>query len=563
MTTFRRYSRAFARAGRVAFAAIALAASLLAPVAAHEGHDHAETPAALPQAASPKLVLQSETYQFVALLKDGDLTIFLDRTADNAPVADATISLGVGDAQLDARPGPGGTYVVEGGPLRTPGQYEVIASITGGAGDDLLIGTLTIPDSRIEGSAENGGGDGFQRAGLLAWSYGLGLFLGGLLLGLLLRGGRGQATGIAVVLILGASLAPPPTSAHEGHDHSAGSAAPAALAGDVPRRLEDGSLFVPKPTQRLLEVRTAIVTSASVQPGVRFIGRVIADPNRSGLVQSINGGRIFAPEGGLSKLGAAVAKGQILAEVEPPLARGDYSDLAERSGEIDQQIALAEAKLKRYEQLIATNAVAQAQLDDARTELDGLQRRRASLTSTQREREVLRAPVAGIIASTRMVAGQVVEARDVLFQIIDPAGFWVEALAFDPRNAEAITGGHAVLEDGKILKLALEGKGRALQQHAIQLQFSVEGPANLSLGMPLTVLAQRDRTITGKVVPRDAVVRGANGETLVFEHLEPERFIPRLVRTEPVDGERVLILAGIEAGARIVVRSAEILNQVR
>ncbi len=184
-------------------------------------------------------------------------------------------------------------------------------------------------------------------------------------------------------------------------------------------------------------------------------------------------------------------------------------------------------------------------------------------TQEIREREVLRAPVAGIVASTRMVAGQVVEARDVLFQIIDPAGFWVEALAFDPRNAEAITGGHAVLEDGRILKLSLQGKGRALQQHAIQLQFSVEGPADLSLGLPVTVLAQRDRTITGKVVPKDAVVRGVNGEMLVFEHLEPERFIPRLVRTEPVDGERVLILAGIEEGARIVVRSAEILNQVR
>ncbi len=561
MTTFRRCSRAFARAGRVAFAAIALITSLSAPAAAHEGHDHAETPTALPQAASPKLVLQSETYQFVAVLKDGDLTIFLDRTADNAPVADATISLGIGDAQLAARPGPGGTYVVEGGPLRTPGRYEIIASITGVVGDDLLIGTLTIPEVRTEGASADRP-NAFRLAGLPAWSYGLGLFIGGLILGLLLRGGYKPAAA-AIVLILGALLAPPPASAHEGHDHGADAASPAALVGDVPRRLEDGSLFIPKPTQRLLEVRTAIVTSASVQPGVSFIGRVIADPNRSGLVQSINGGRIFAPEGGLSRLGQAVVKGQILAEVEPPLARGDYSDLAERSGEIDQQIALAEAKLRRYEQLIATNAVAQAQLDDARVELDGLQRRRASLKSTQREREVLRAPVAGIIASTRMVAGQVVEARDVLFHIIDPAGFWVEALAFDPRNAEAITGGHAVLEDGRILKLALEGKGRALQQHAIQLQFSVEGPADLSLGMPVTVLAQRDRTITGKVVPKDGVVRGANGETLVFEHLEPERFMPRLVRTEPVDGERVLILAGIEEGARIVVRSAEILNQVR
>jgi hypothetical protein len=35
------------------------------------------------------------------------------------------------------------------------------------------------------------------------------------------------------------------------------------------------------------------------------------------------------------------------------------------------------------------------------------------------------------------------------------------------------------------------------------------------------------------------------------------------VRIEPLDGERVLVAAGIEAGKRIVVQGAELIDQVR
>jgi hypothetical protein len=64
-------------------------------------------------------------------------------------------------------------------------------------------------------------------------------------------------------------------------------------------------------------------------------------------------------------------------------------------------------------------------------------------------------------------------------------------------------------------------------------------------------------------VPRSSVSRGANGQSLVWEHTNPERFVSREVRVEPLDGERVLIVAGVEPGRRIVTRGAELLNQIR
>ena len=39
--------------------------------------------------------------------------------------------------------------------------------------------------------------------------------------------------------------------------------------------------------------------------------------------------------------------------------------------------------------------------------------------------------------------------------------------------------------------------------------------------------------------------------------------MPREVRVEPLDGERVLIVSGVEPGKRVVTQGAELLNQIR
>jgi hypothetical protein len=58
-------------------------------------------------------------------------------------------------------------------------------------------------------------------------------------------------------------------------------------------------------------------------------------------------------------------------------------------------------------------------------------------------------------------------------------------------------------------------------------------------------------------------VRAANGESVVFEHASAELFVPRPVRYRPLDGERVLVLAGIGPGSRIVTDGAGLLSQIR
>ena len=77
------------------------------------------------------------------------------------------------------------------------------------------------------------------------------------------------------------------------------------------------------------------------------------------------------------------------------------------------------------------------------------------------------------------------------------------------------------------------------------------------------MLASTSDERRGIAVPRGSVLRGANGQSIVYEHTNAERFVPREVRVEPLDGQRVLIVSGIEAGKRIVTQGAELLNQIR
>ena len=349
--------------------------------------------------------------------------------------------------------------------------------------------------------------------------------------------------------------------AHEGHDHDPAEGA-AQTGGEVALRLPDGALFVPKPVQRILAIRTALAQVAIHRKTLELPGRIIPDPNASGFVQASVSGRLSPPEGGFPKLGTAVKAGDVLAFVTPPFQAIDVSDMRQKAGELDQQITIVEKRIARYEPLAKVGAVAKVTLDEAVLELRGLKERRASLDKTRGEPERLIAPVSGIIAAGNAVAGQIAETNAVVFQIVDPTRLWVEALTFsllpDAQPATARTG------DGLKLTLAFQGAGLADRSQAIPVHFAIEGETKgLRVGQLVTVLAPTGEEVKGLAVPRTSIIRAANGQTVLFEHTAAERFEPRVLRVEPLDAERVLVLDGLQPGKRVVVQGAELLNQIR
>ena len=532
---------------------------------AHEGHDHGEEAKAQPAiGAKSRVEATSGPFELVGVLHGNELLIYLDRFESNAPIRGAVISAETPDGPVEAK-GDDGLYRLPAAWAKA-GRHDLIFSVSAGGATEILTGTLAVgPDMPTLGRRTSG----LLSPTLAAWLQhsslasvalaSLAAFIAGLLVaGLRRPTGRALLVPAAVAVVL---LDPNSARAHEGHDHGPASVA-AKPAGETAQRLADGSLFVPKSVQRILAIRTMVADMASHRKSIDLPGRIIPDPNASGFVQAAVSGRLSPPEGGFPRLGTSVKAGDVLAFVTPPFQAIDVSDMRQKAGELEQQISIVERRIARYETLVTTGAATKVALDEALLELRGLKERRASLDKVKVEPERLIAPVPGIVAAVNAMAGQMAETNAVVFQIIDPGRLWVEALTFSQLpEAQAAT---ARTSDGVSLVLAFEGAGLTDRSQAIPVHFSVRGETNgLRVGQLVTVLAPTGEAVQGLAVPRASVLRAANGQTIAFEHTTAERFEARLVRAEPLDAERMLVLDGLQPGKRVVVQGAELLNQIR
>lgn len=541
------------------------------PAFAHGGEDHGDAKPVAAPGIGPRLATGSDLFEIVALpsAKDGGkLRIFLNDAASNAPIAGATIEVTRGETTIKAVEGKG-VYELPAPWLRAADKYDLTFSVTAGDQSDLLIGTLDIPKATAAARHDSLWDHILPAEGgmVLPWIAAvLGVF------GIVFsrryfasassaRRGTALVAGFLVILGAGTGIA----------DLIRSVAAPLASVEalldqpDTVRRLADGGVFMPRSTQTLLDVSTQRASAAqTAQKTARLLGQVIPDLNRSGLVQSLVPGRIEAPEKGFLGIGARVKAGDVLGYLIPRVEFKDQSDILQTTGDLDRQIALAESKMSRYERL--KGVIAESQISDARIELEGLRKRRAAIRPLIPDKQVLTAPVDGILAQANVVSGQTVDAQAVLFQIVDPDNLWVEALAFDPVTATSIEKASreamARSSDGREAPLIFAGRALTLKQQAVPLRFKLKS-GQFSVGEPVTVLAPIEEAISAIPLPRSALVRASNGQSVVWVHTAPERFEAKLVSVEPIDADRVGVTAGLEPDARVVMRGAELINQIR
>ncbi len=556
--------------GRWTMAALAVVAfaSLASGLRAHEGHDHGAPPTPVSTTIAPRIDASSTTFELIAVYRNNALTIFVDRFVTNEPVTGAQIEVDTPKGTVAAKENPDGTYGLPVDWAASGGSYDLIFTVTAGADIDVLTGTLRLPAPKtparvvvktswpVATAVASGVKERIASYDPTLPAVGIVAFLAGMLVMRSRRKGQPQTASVLIAslaLALGVS------------DAKADSAPPGARAAvqsavDLAQRFPDGAVFVPKATQRILGVRTIMAKSEEHRRSIALAGRVIPDPSASGSVQTSVTGRLSPPPGGFPRLGQRVKAGDVLALVQPSLGAADITSQQQLARELDQQIALVQRRLERLRPI--ANVIARSQIEDAELEFKGLKNRRANLDRGLREPEGLTAPVDGVVASAAATPGQVVEVNAVIFQIVNPDRLWIEALTFDAL-AGAKTG-TARLNDGRSLKLDYQGTGFADRNQAIPIHFAVnESTRGLRMGQLLTVLAETEETKTGIAVPRTAVVRAGNGQMIVYEHANAERFVPREVRVEPLDGDRMLVISGLDPAKRIVTQGVELLNQIR
>ncbi|MEN9395578.1 MAG: hypothetical protein RLZ81_108 [Pseudomonadota bacterium] len=343
----------------------------------------------------------------------------------------------------------------------------------------------------------------------------------------------------------------------------AAAGATGAASGDVTsaQRLPDGSLFVPKAVQRQLGIRTVLAQVKELAATIELNGRVMADANAGGRVQASQGGRIEAGPKGLPVLGQKVVKGQVLLSLRPSIGSVERGNQRAALAEIESQLAIATAKAARYAQL--EGALPQKDIAASRTEVDALKQRRAAVAASLGDAESLVAPATGVISAVSVVNGQVVEARETLFEIVDPARLSVEALAYDASLVDGIQSAGVPLSGGA-LELQFVGGGRQLREQALPLLFRVKSQnAPVAVGQAVKVIAKTSRTVPGASVPHAAVARNSAGDTVVWVHVAPERFAPRRVVAQALDAGAMALTQGVVSGERVVSEGANLLAQVR
>lgn len=337
--------------------------------------------------------------------------------------------------------------------------------------------------------------------------------------------------------------------------------APGPTTANGLARLPDGSVNVPMLAQRRLGVRTVLAVESEAAATVELPARVVSDPNASGRIQSVVGGKVIPGPKGLPVPGQTVRRGDVLGYVvhhADPLALANQQALLT---EIRANRQVAEKRVQRLESLEGT--VPRKDIEVARAELASLASREQSIGASLGAREPLVAPVSGVVARADVAIGQVVESRELLFEIIDPARLMVEASAPDASLSTQLS--KATLAGLPGWTLQFMGAGRALRDGAVPLTFRATNPGSvpLAIGQPVTVVAALATKVSGYVLPAEAITRNPANEPVVWIKSGAERYIPQPVQYQSLDARTVVVTKGLGADNRVVVQGASLIAQIR
>ncbi|MCC6070814.1 efflux RND transporter periplasmic adaptor subunit [Massilia sp. GCM10020059] len=325
-------------------------------------------------------------------------------------------------------------------------------------------------------------------------------------------------------------------------------------------RLPDGSVNVPKLAQRRMAIRTLMVQEGEHPLTVQLNARASIDPNAGGRVQAPFSGRIEPGPDGLPVAGQQVRKGQVLARISPVSDAIERGNQAAQLADLRANRALLARRVQRLESLEGT--VPAKEIEAAKAELSSITGRERAVAGSISGVQAIIAPASGVIASASILNGQIVESRDVLFDIVDPQRMLVEAMATDATLAGRIS--EATLLQSPEVKLTLLGGARALRDGALPLNFRAAGnDVGLAVGQPVTVLAKLSTKVKGIALPAEALARNPANETVVWIKSGAQRFIALPVEARALDARTVVVTKGLSADNRVVVSGAALINQIR
>jgi len=289
--------------------------------------------------------------------------------------------------------------------------------------------------------------------------------------------------------------------------------------------------------------------TTSWQPELRAIGSLVASngidvtAEISGVVREI-----------LFESGQAVARGDVLVQLDTAV------DRAELEGLLAEQ-KLASLKYRRLAKLVAERSVSQADVDEAKAELDNTTAAVASKRAVI-EKKTVRAPFDGHLGIRAVDVGEFVQPGEPLVPLQSLEPLYAD-FALPERHLPKLTIGqevdvHATAAPGERFAgtIVAMNPGIDVATRTVKLRAALPNPEHrLRPGMFIEVgvrLPTRDDVIT---IPRVAVSFAPYGDSVfVIDEAEGQLTVQRQpIEVGAITGDEIEVVSGLEAGQRIVL----------
>ncbi|TSA21160.1 MAG: efflux RND transporter periplasmic adaptor subunit [Betaproteobacteria bacterium] len=346
----------------------------------------------------------------------------------------------------------------------------------------------------------------------------------------------------------------------------------------APSVAAEGGIPFSKEQQWRVDFATLEAVQGSARPSVTATATIRALPDGAAQMTAPVAG-VLRSAGAFPRIGQVVKKGQVLLWLTPRLG-GDTDYAALQATVSKARIALEAARRERArlealfkEEAVperrvfearATEAMAEAEATAAHARLGGLSDGGGGVA--------MRAPIDGRIVDVAVGAGGFVAEGAPLFHIANSTRLWLEARVAEsemgrlgvPTAAAFWVDGvtHAVLiEPGKGGRLIAVGGMVDAVTRTVPVIFEFTPPAGTALRLGMMARAQVFAGAGQKavLVPASAV-QDESGTAVVYVQTGGESFERRIVQTGAREGDRIAIVAGIEAGQRVVSRGAYLIR---
>jgi cobalt-zinc-cadmium efflux system membrane fusion protein len=327
-----------------------------------------------------------------------------------------------------------------------------------------------------------------------------------------------------------------------------------------------GALKLPEASRAFLTVEALAPTESSVARN--YFGRTAFRPNALSVVTAPFAGRVAAVA---CEPGQRVRAGATLFTIQSGDALGIRASLDQariKARTAEEVLARQAEMVKRGVGLEIERFDAEMKLREARAELERSERNAALAGKGEGALVEVRSPVNGVVVAVRAAAGATVQpGGDPLVEIGNPGGLWVVADVPEGEVNQLAKSAKAQVTISA-LNLTLAGRVAGIAPRSdpetrrtpIYVELS-QPPAGLRAGLLVRVAIVPQGSEGELWLPVTAVLIKEGGKRVVYLEDKEGRFVAREIETGDERNGRVRVLKGLQAGDRVVMRGALLVDR--